>query len=64
MALDKYAPEVRRLSHHLEEEIELKRTALERDKGSHETAFIRGYIKGLRKLLVYINGDDDDDQTS
>lgn len=60
MALDRFAPEVQHLTIHIEEEIEAKRNSLERDKGSHETAFLRGYIKGLRKLLVHINGDDDE----
>lgn len=59
--LDKHSPAVRQFVRELEDEIESKRTALERKgKDPTETEFIRGEIKAFRTVLNKIYGDPDD----
>ncbi len=61
MALDKHSPDVFKFRQWIDGELDKKRNALERsDKDAVATAFLRGYIKGLRNILSEINGDDDE----
>ena len=60
MALDPYSPAVREFILELEDELDKKRIALERDKNEVETAHLRGQIKSLRVVLKLITGDHED----
>ena len=58
--MDKYDPQIRMFVENLEDELESKRDALERNKTDLETAHLRGYIKALRSILEKLTGDPDE----
>lgn len=61
--MDKFDPRVRHFLNDLDEELEKKRSALERpNKTETETAFLRGYIKAVRDISDSITRDPDEDE--
>jgi len=62
--MDRFDPAVRLHIEKIEGLIEQKRDALERpNKTETETAFLRGYIKALRFIILDLTGDPDDEST-
>jgi len=63
--MDKFNPDVRAYIKKVEDDVESKRNALERNgKTDVEYAVIRGQIKGMRMALSHIDGDHEDDDPS
>jgi hypothetical protein len=62
--MDKFDPRVRMFIKDLEETIESKRNALERQATTEiKTAFLRGEIKALRSVIADMTGDPEDNDS-
>ena len=62
--LDPHSPGVFTLLEHMDTQIEKKRDALERVQNDYaQTQYLRGQIKALRQLKLFIIGDPETDES-